>query len=410
MKKTKKSAIIAAIARTILGVVFVFSGVVKAIDPLGTVYKIEDYLKAFGGIFTDLLPLAEVAAWGLIILELLLGVCMLLNIRTQWTSWISLLFYLVMTPLTLYIALTNPVSDCGCFGDAVVLTNWQTFSKNVVLITMAIILVALRKSVFPLWSTWMEALLSVLTIVATIGFMLWTSNHLPLVDFRPYKIGNHIPTLMEYPEDAEPDQYDITFVYAKDGVEQTFTLDNYPKGDSTWTFVRQESKLIKKGYEPPIHDLEIMNADYEDITWDILDSEEPITLVVMYDLAKADKKQIAKVESMAANYIISSPDDFVEPIYEDYFDFSQDSLLAESPDSFMDEVSDEVVAPLPNFYILTGSGTDEIINFSLEYPTLSDCICTCDPVTLKTIVRANPGVIVLQNGIVMDKYNLKNRY
>ena len=410
MKKTKKSAIIAAIARTILGVVFVFSGVVKAIDPLGTVYKIEDYLKAFGGIFTDLLPLAEVAAWGLIVLELLLGVCMLLNIRTQWTSWISLLFYLVMTPLTLYIALTNPVSDCGCFGDAVVLTNWQTFSKNVVLITMAIILVALRKSVFPLWSTWMEALLSILTIVATIGFMLWTSNHLPLMDFRPYKIGNHIPTLMEYPEDAEPDQYDITFVYAKDGVEQTFTLDNYPKGDSTWTFVRQESKLIKKGYEPPIHDLEIMNADYEDITWDILDSEEPITLVVMYDLAKADKKQIAKVESMAANYIISSPDDFVEPIYEDYFDFSQDSLLAESPDSFMDEVSDEVVAPLPNFYILTGSGTDEIINFSLEYPTLSDCICTCDPVTLKTIVRANPGVIVLQNGIVMDKYNLKNRY
>lgn len=410
MKKTKKSAIIAAIARTILGVVFVFSGVVKAIDPLGTVYKIEDYLKAFGGIFTDLLPLAEVAAWGLIVLELLLGVCMLLNIRTQWTSWLSLLFYLVMTPLTLYIALTNPVSDCGCFGDAVVLTNWQTFSKNVVLITMAIILVALRKSVFPLWSTWMEALLSVLTIVATIGFMLWTSNHLPLMDFRPYKIGNHIPTLMEYPEDAEPDQYDITFVYAKDGVEQTFTLDNYPKGDSTWTFVRQESKLIKKGYEPPIHDLEIMNADYEDITWDILDSEEPITLVVMYDLAKADKKQIAKVESMAANYIISSPDDFVEPIYEDYFDFSQDSLLAESPDIFMDEVSDEVVAPLPNFYILTGSGTDEIINFSLEYPTLSDCICTCDPVTLKTIVRANPGVIVLQNGIVMDKYNLKNRY
>ena len=410
MKKTKKSAIIAAIARTILGVVFVFSGVVKAIDPLGTVYKIEDYLKAFGGIFTDLLPLAEVAAWGLIVLELLLGVCMLLIIRSQWTSWISLLFYLVMTPLTLYIALTNPVSDCGCFGDAVVLTNWQTFSKNVVLITMAIILVALRKSVFPLWSTWMEALLSVLTIVATIGFMLWTSNHLPLMDFRPYKIGNHIPTLMEYPEDAEPDQYDITFVYAKDGVEQTFTLDNYPKGDSTWTFVRQESKLIKKGYEPPIHDLEIMNADYEDITWDILDSEEPITLVVMYDLAKADKKQIAKVESMAANYIISSPDDFVEPIYEDYFDFSQDSLLAESPDSFMDEVSDEVVAPLPNFYILTGSGTDEIINFSLEYPTLSDCICTCDPVTLKTIVRANPGVIVLQNGIVMDKYNLKNRY
>ena len=127
MKQIK--ALIAGISRTLLGMVFVFSGAVKAIDPLGTVYKIEDYLKAFGGFFIDFLPLAEIAAWSLIILELLLGICMLLNVRTNWTSWISFLFYCVMTPLTLYIALTNPVSDCGCFGDAVVLTNWQTFWK-----------------------------------------------------------------------------------------------------------------------------------------------------------------------------------------------------------------------------------------------------------------------------------------
>ena len=370
------SRLVASISRTLLGLVFVFSGAVKAIDPLGTVYKIEDYLKAFGGFFTELLPLAEVAAWGLIILELLLGVCMLLNIRTQWTSWLALLFYLVMTPLTLYIALTNPVSDCGCFGDAVVLTNWQTFWKNVVLILLAILLVALRKHTRQLWSNWMELVLVVLTIVVAVAFMTWTRLHLPIKDFRPYKIGNHLPTLMEYPEDAEPDQYDISFVYAKDGVEQTFTLENYPKGDSTWTFVRQDSRLIKKGYEPPIHDLEILNADYEDLTWDILESEEPVTLVVMYDLAKADKSQIAKVEALANNVELSL----------------NDSELS-----------------LNHFYILTGSGTNDIINFSLEYPALSDYICTCDPVTLKTIVRANPGVIVLQNGTVIDKYNLRNR-
>ena len=362
MKQTK--TIIAAVSRTLLGVVFLFSGVVKAIDPLGTVYKIEDYLKAFGGFFTELLPMAEVAAWGLIILELLLGVCMVLNIRTQWTAWVSLLFYLVMTPLTLYIALTNPVSDCGCFGDAVVLTNWQTFWKNVVLIVLAILLVVLRKSVYQLWSTWMEMLIAALTVMAAIVCMTWTNNHLPLKDFRPYKIGNHIPSLMEYPEDAEPDQYEFSFVYAKEGVEQTFTLDNYPKGDSTWTFVRQESKLIKKGYEPPIHDFEIINTYGEDLTWDVLESEEPVTLVIMYDLAKADKKQMSKVEEIASS---------------------------------------------PNVYILTGSSTDDIIKFSLEYPVLSDCICTCDPVTLKTIVRANPGVIVLQAGTVIDKYNLRNR-
>ena len=221
--------LIASISRTLLGLVFIFSGVVKAIDPRGTVYKIEDYLKAFGGFFTELLPMAEVAAWGLIILELLLGVCMVLNIRTQWTSWVSLLFYLVMTPLTLYIALTNPVSDCGCFGDAVVLTNWQTFWKNVVLIVLAIVLVALRKHIRQLWSNWMEVVLTVLTIVAAVAFMTWTRLHLPLKDFRPYKVGNHLPTLMEYPEDAEPDVYEYAFVYEKDGVEQTFTLENYHK-------------------------------------------------------------------------------------------------------------------------------------------------------------------------------------
>lgn len=368
--------LIASISRILLGLVFIFSGVVKAIDPLGTVYKIEDYLKAFGGFFTELLPMAEVAAWALIILELLLGVCMVLNIRTQWTAWVSLLFYLVMTPLTLYIALTNPVSDCGCFGDAVVLTNWQTFWKNVVLIILAIILVACRKHTRQLWSNWMELVLTVLTIVAAVAFMTWTRLHLPLKDFRPYKVGNHLPTLMEYPDDAEPDVYEYSFVYEKDGVEQTFTLENYPKGDSTWTFVRSNSKLIKKGYEPPIHDFEIINAEGEDLTWDILESEEPVTLVVMYDLKKADKKQMAKVEALANNVELSLNDA---------------------------ELS------LNHFYILTGSGTDDIINFCLEYPALSDCICTCDPVTLKTIVRANPGAIVVQNGIVIDKYNLRDR-
>ena len=171
-------------------------------------------------------------------------------------------------------------------------------------------------------------------------------------------------------------------MYEKDGVEQTFTLDNYPKGDSTWTFVRSNSKLIKKGYEPPIHDFEIINAEGEDLTWDVLESAEPVTLVVMYDLKKADKQQMAKVETLASNL----------------------SPFASLPDTLPLQGESEGA-----LYILTGSGTDEIINFSLEFPILSDIICTCDPVTLKTIVRANPGVIILQNGSVIDKYNLRNR-
>ena len=366
MKRSK--TIIAAICRTLLGVVFVFSGAVKAIDPFGTVYKIEDYLKAFGGFFTELLPLAEVAAVVLILLEVVLGVCMVLNVRTQWTSWFALAFYAVMTPLTLYIAINNPVSDCGCFGDALVLTNWQTFGKNVVLIILAIVLVALRKHVYPLWRGWMEMVIALITAIGAFAFMEYTYLHLPLMDFRPYKIGNHLPTLMEYPEDAEPDVYDVKLVYAKDGVEYEFTQDNYPRNDSTWVFVSQNSTLIKQGYVPPIHDFEIINSDYEDITYDILESETPVTLAIMYDLGKTDMEQAKR----------------------------------------LNELYTACVERGEMFYAVTGSGEDEIISYALqtnaEYP-----ICTCDPVTLKTIVRANPGIIVVQQGVVMDKYNLRNR-
>jgi hypothetical protein len=310
-----------------------------------------------------------------------------------------------MTPLTLFIAIQNPVSDCGCFGDAIVLTNWQTFWKNVVLIMLAIGLFALRKSTHPLWRGWMELVIASTTIIIAVSFMAWTNNHLPVKDFRPYKIGNHLPTLMEYPEDAEPDQYDITFVYAKDGVEQTFTLENYPKGDSTWTFVRQNSKLIKKGYEPPIHDFEIIHANGDDLTWDILESEEPITLVVMYDLAKADQAQMTKLESLCAAAVADAINLQDEIVATDSIDETiEDGDLEEE---YQDD--EYMVEPVSHFYILTGSDTNEITNFCQQHPTLTDYICTCDPVTLKTIVRANPGVIVLQNGTVIDKYNLRNR-
>lgn len=356
--------ILGSLARTLLALTFLFSGLVKAVDPLGTTYKIEDYLKAFGGWFTDLLPLAEPAAIALIAIEFILGMCLLLNVKTQWTSWISLAFYLIMTPLTLYIALRNPVSDCGCFGDALILTNWQTFYKNIILLALVIILLICKKEIRETWSNWMEYTWMGFAAVLVGGFMAYNLTHLPIWDFRPYKVGNYLPQLMEYPEDAEPDQYEFSFVYAKDGVEQTFTLDNYPKGDSTWTFVRQNSRLIKKGYEPPIHDFQILTMDYDDITYDILESEDKVTLIIMYDLKKSDLKQMAKVGKLMRQCVDKGE----------------------------------------MCYIVTGSGEDDIE--ASELPR--EMVCTCDPVTLKTIVRANPGVIELKNGTVINKYNLRN--
>ena len=359
-----------SIARTLLALTFLFSGFVKAVDPLGTVYKIQDYLhEGFGGIFQWAIPASGVAAVCLIALEWLLGIAMLLNVRTQWTSWITLLFYCIMTPLTLYIAIANPVSDCGCFGDALVITNWQTFWKNIILLLLSICLVICRKAIPELFSWWMEIIIALAALGSVAGIMGYSYTHLPQIDFRPYKVGNHIPTLMEIPDDAEVDQYEITLIYAKDGKEQTFTLENYPKGDPEWTFVDQKSVLIKKGYVPPIHDFEIETLEGDYITQDILESEEPIALVVMYDLTKTDTTQLEKLMHMIHEY--------------------------------------------PRVYFLTASGEEEIFAFAEELgwdeETTYSTFCFTDPITLKTIVRANPGVIVVQNGTIIDKYNLRNR-
>ena len=203
--------------------------------------------------------------------------------------------------------------------------------------------------------------------------MAYSYTHLPPMDFRPYKVGNNIPALMEIPEDAEPDQYEVTLIYQKDGVEQEFTLENYPKGDPEWTFVDQKSVLVKKGYEAPIHDFVITTMEFDDITYDILESEEPVTLVAMYDLKKTDRKQMKKVLA-----------------------------LMES----CREKGEQV-------YFLTGSGEDDIEEFAeeigLDEETMEEVFCTIDPVTLKTVVRANPGVFVVQNGTIIDKYNIRNK-
>ncbi len=366
----KASHITGSIARTLLALTFLFSGFVKAVDPLGTVYKIEDYLTAFGGVFTSLLPLATTAAVLLILTEWTLGVMMLCNIRTQFTAWLSLAFYAVMTPLTLYIALTNPITDCGCFGDALVISNWQTFGKNVVLIALVIVLLCTKRHIPQTFVWWAELGIVLIGWALAGGLMLYTHYHLPVIDFRPYKIGNNIPELMEIPEGAPHDEYAITLIYEKDGVEQEFTLQDYPRGDSTWHFVDQQSKLISKGYEPPIHDFVLVDYDGEDLTYDILEMDE-VVLTVMYDLTKSDLTQLPKVVQLC-----------------------RETEQRDVP-----------------FYILT-SATDEQIEQFIEANSVDinrSAFLNADGIMLKTIVRANPGVFILNNGTIIDKYNIRNR-
>lgn len=372
MRKKPINTIFNIFAHTILGLVFLVSGVVKAIDPLGTVYKIEDYLKAFGGFCNELMFLAPVGAYGLIFAEMLLAgllfSCALFDRTNRYSRialGLTLAFYAVMTPLTLWIALTNPVSDCGCFGDAIVLTNWQTFWKNVVLIVLAAVAYLLSGKDDTLRGEKPEApayvYLAQMGAFFFIAVMLinYANIVLPMVDFRPYKVGNHIPTLMEIPEDAAQPIYETTLIYEKDGKRQEFTLANYPKGDSTWVFVDQKSKLVQKGYEAPIHDFELLTDDYEDITWDVLETEDMVTLCIMYDMAKSDPSKREEIERLARESDI--------------------------------------------FYVVTGSGEEERAAYGLSDEVQ---FCTCDPVTLKTIVRANPGIVCIQSGTIVRKYRL----
>ena len=359
--------IVGSVARTLLSLTFLFSGFVKAVDPLGTVYKVQDYLQeGFGHIFQWAMPLAGTIAVLLIVTELVLGICMLLNVRTRWTSWITLVFYLIMTPITLYIAIANPVTDCGCFGDALVITNWQTFYKNVVLLALAITLVICRNSVPALFSWWVELGIALLAIGASAGIMAYCYTHLPIIDFRPYKVGNNVYELCH--DEVRP-EIAVIYTYEQNGVEQEFSYADRPEEDSTWHFVRQETRVIKEGKEPTITDFLIEPFDPEtDINEeDLLFREEPVTLIAMYDLYKANEKLAKK----AVQY------------YKQLTDEGQEC------------------------YIITNSGDEDIYNFMADMELEPTAFLLMDKKPIETMVRANPGVIVFQNGIVVSKQNMR---
>ncbi|MEA4935968.1 MAG: DoxX family protein [Paludibacter sp.] len=358
------NSVLLHMSRLLMGAVFVFSGFVKAVDPLGTIYKIEDYLTAFGGFFSEILFIAYPAAFILILVELLIGLNLVFQVRFRLTAWVGFVFMLAVTPLTLYIALKNPVSDCGCFGDAVKLSNWQTFYKNVVLFVLALILVILNKKFQKVYLPHIEWVMMIVFAVSGLGFMIYSLIHLPVLDFRPYKIGVNISEAMQIPQGAPADVYKYNFIYEKNGVRKNFSDPNHLP-DSTWTFISQETMLVSEGYRPPIHDFSILTAEFEDKTNEILSYEGTTYLIIMYDLAKSSEKGIEKIKI------------FVEE----------------------KQINEGV-----KVYALTASSTHEIQDFKTKYG-LNFPFYKTDPVTLKTMIRANPGVMQLVNGTIKGKWN-----
>lgn len=352
--------------RFLLAAVFIFSGFVKAVDPLGTQYKIQDYLEAFG--WATLVPafLPFLASVLQAMVEFCLGVYLLFGIRRRVTTLLLLIIMGIMTPLTFWLALTNPISDCGCFGDAVTLTNWETFWKNIFLLIAAVSIFKWGNRITPLITKRFDWLVALYTFLYISGMTMYCYRELPFFDFRPYHIGADIRKGMEIPEGAKPTVYETRFILQKDGVEKEFSLENYP--DSTWTFVDSKTIVKEQGYEAPIHDFSIIRQeDGEDITDEVLKDDGYTFLLVAHQLSQADDSTIDLINELY--------DYSVEHGYKFY-------CLTSSPDSDIEDWQER-----------TGA----------EYP-----FCLMDNITLKTMIRSNPGLMLLKKGVVMNKWSVNN--
>jgi len=293
----KLLTILVNVCRAVIGLTFVFSGYVKAIDPLGTQYKIQDYLGALGlsGFIPDWLSLLSSIALSAI--EFSLGVFVVLAMRRRIMSRAMLAFMVLMTAVTVWIAVADPVKDCGCFGDAVTLSNWETLVKNLILLTCAVVLCRwpLRMVRFvSRTNQWIAVNYTVLYILASSLYSLYT---LPRFDFRPYHVGADIRAGMQIPEGAKLPKYETTFILQKDGVEKEFTLDNYP--DSTWEFVDSKTVQTEEGYVPPIHDFAIQRTeDGEDITDSVLTHKGYTFLLISPHLEHADDSNFGDIDQL----------------------------------------------------------------------------------------------------------------
>lgn len=356
------------LSRLIVGVVFIFSGFVKAVDPLGSAYKFADYFVAFKLDFLEFLTLPM----GIFLsaFELVLGIILILGYRRKPMFIILMWFMSFFTLLTLILALFNPVSDCGCFGDALILTNWQTFFKNVVLMVFVLILYFSRNKAFEESSVLREWMVVGTLFGLASLFSFWNFRHLPLIDFRPYDVGTVIAEEMEIPDGMPVDEYSTTLIYRnrETGKETSFTMADYPKDTLGWEFVTSESKLVKRGYEPPIHDFAIMDDYGNDIVDDLLSDRGYSLILVSYDLTGADREALIKAREWSQLEIFAS-------------DFS--------------------------FYAVTATTSAEVESMSAELD-LGYHFLAGDEIMLKTIVRSNPGFMLLKNGAILGKWAFRD--
>lgn len=356
--------------RIFVGLLFIFSGLIKINDPLGFSYKLEEYFEVFH--ITFLNPLALSLSIVLCALEIIMGFALLIGVRAKQNALGLLLLIIFFSFLTFYSAAFKVVQTCGCFGDAIPLTPWQSFSKDLVLLLLILVLFRNKESIKPLFGPKTGDVWLMGATIVSLGFGLYTYNFLPVVDFLPYKVGANIPDEMKTPPGAVPDEYQINYNLKnkKTGETKDVTDKEYLSSgiwqDNNWEVVGEpKSKLIKKGFSPKIQDLSIHDAQGNDYTQELLSNPFNNLIIVANDLNKTDTSAIIKINALAINLTRS---------------FNTRTIL------------------------LTSSTTETAEAFAKRYHLVSE-IFYADGVPLKSMVRANPGVMLLKNGTVVNKWH-----
>ena len=353
------------LARWIVGVLFLFSGFVKGIDPVGLEYKLIDYLEALHLKVLELLVIP--GAFLLPFAEFAIGITLITGVLVRLSTKVAMGFMIIFTPLTLYIALKDPVTDCGCFGDALAITNWQTFYKNIVLIFLVVTLLINRKNLGFVTSYTFRKGAFAIALTAYILTVWWSFNHEPVLDFRPYKVGVNIPQGMVIPEGAPTDVYQNSYLYRNKVSNEVkkFGDHDFPWQDTiNWKFESMDRPLlIKKGYRPPIHDFSIQTIDQQNVTDDYLNDSIFTFFVITFDLEKSSYQKQNDLNALA--------------------NWAKQKGY--------------------RFNGLTSTSGDGLKRFQDVHHPAYDLLFT-DQTTLKTIIRSNPGLILLRKGTVLGKW------
>ena len=362
------------ISRAIVGLLFIFSGLIKANDPLGFGYKLQEYFEVFHISFLN--DYAVLLAILLCTLEIVLGALLLLGFWSSKVAWGLLVIIIFFTFLTFYSAFFEVVTSCGCFGDAIPLTPWQSFSKDIILLSLILHLFLRKNEILPVIAgIKAQKFIAALVLILSLGFGIFTYSCLPILDFLPYKIGNNIPQLMITPPGAAPDVYEITYNLKNKSSDETKSMTDkeYLKTqiwkDKNWEIIGDPvSKLIKKGFDLKIKDLKITDNQGTDYNQEILENPYYNLVIVAYDLSKTNAIGIGNLNALAIN-------------------------AAENYNI--------------RTVLLTSNSAQDAEIFSKKNKLVME-VFYADGIPLKSMVRANPGVLFLKNGVVINKWHFRS--